>query len=267
VAQLIHENSARRDKPLVSLNSAAIPESLIESELFGYERGAFTGAQVPHEGKLLAANRGTAFLDEIGDISPAVQAKILRAIENKKIFRLGSTQSQELDVRILAATNQDLEAATEQYRFRSDLYYRLNVIKIEIPPLRDRIEDIPFLVDHYVRHYNAKFHRNVTGLRTGSLDLLSTYRWPGNVRELRNVMEAAFVNLPNAVEGIVDLPAVAFRQFTRSAPFHSSERSNLIRVLSSTAWNKTDAARALHCSRMTLYRKISRYKVTCPERP
>lgn len=264
VAQLIHENSPRRDKPLVCLNSAAIPESLIESELFGYERGAFTGAQISHEGKLAAANRGTAFLDEIGDISPAVQAKILRAVENKEIFRLGSNRSQELDIRILAATNQDLESAAAQNRFRSDLYYRLNVIRLEIPPLRNRIEDIPPLIEHYVRQFNAKFRRTITGFRGGSVDLLCSYCWPGNVRELRNVMEAAFVNLSQAAEGLVDLPPPVFRQFSRSVPFEINERTNLIRVLSSTAWNKTDAARALRCSRMTLYRKMSRYKVTCP---
>jgi len=266
VAQLIHENSGRRYRPFVCLNSAAIPDSLIESELFGYERGAFTGAQVPYEGKLAAAHRGTAFLDEIGDISPVVQAKILRAIENKTIYRLGSSQGQDLDIRILAATNRDLESATEQSSFRSDLYYRLNVLRIEIPPLRERVEDVPPLVDHYIRHFNAKFRKNVARLRPGSLDLLSSYRWPGNVRELRNLMEAVFVNLPCVAEVIVDLPVEVFRQFSRSAPFQTSERTNLLRVLSASNWNKTDAAKALHWSRMTLYRKMNRYKISSPSR-
>jgi len=264
VAQLIHENSARRYRPFVCLNSAAIPDSLIESELFGYERGAFTGAQSPYDGKLAAAHRGTAFLDEIGDISPSVQAKILRAVENKRIYRLGSSQGQDLDIRVLAATNRDLESAAQHSGFRSDLYFRLNVLRIEIPPLRERVEDVPPLVDHYIRHFNVKFARNVAGLRPGSLDLLSTYQWPGNVRELRNLMEVVFVNLPRTAEGVVDLPVEVFRQFSKSLPFRTTERTRLLRVLSASNWNKTDAAKALHCSRMTLYRKMNRYKVSSP---
>jgi DNA-binding NtrC family response regulator len=264
VAHLVHENSSRRLKRMVCLNSASIPETLIESELFGYERGAFTGAQNSQLGKLAVANRGTLFLDEIGDISPGVQAKILRAVENREIFPLGSTKSQGLDIRILAATNQDLESAAAQNRFRTDLYYRLNVIKLEIPPLRDRIEDLPMLINHYIHQFNNRFRRNIAGLKAGSLDVLSSYCWPGNVRELRNVMEAAFVNFSCAAEGLVDLPSPVFRQFFRSAPFALNERTNLIRVLSSTSWNKTDAARALHCSRMTVYRKMSRYQVASP---
>lgn len=265
VAQLIHENSGRRYRPFVCLNSAAIPDSLIESELFGYERGAFTGAQLPYDGKLAAAHRGTAFLDEIGDISPSVQAKILRAIENKRVYRLGSSTGQDLDIRILAATNRDLESATQQNGFRTDLYFRLNVLRIDIPPLRERVEDVPPLVDHYIRQFNAKFGRNVAGLRPGSLDLLSSYQWPGNVRELRNLMEAVFVNLPQAADGIVDLPFEVFRQFSKSLPFQTTERTKLLRVLSASNWNKTDAAKALRCSRMTLYRKMDRYKVSSPD--
>jgi DNA-binding NtrC family response regulator len=262
VAQLIHEHSGRRDHAFVCVNSAAIPDSLIESELFGYERGAFTGAQAPYHGKLAAAHRGTAFLDEIGDISASVQAKILRAIENKRIYRLGSSHGQDLDIRVIAATNRDLESAIEQGGFRSDLYFRLNVLRIEIPPLRERVEDVPHLVDHYIRHFNVKFGRNVAGLRPGSLDLLSYYQWPGNVRELRNFMEAVFVNLPHATEGVIDLPMEVFRQFSKSLPFQSTERTRLLRVLSASNWNKTDAAKALHWSRMTLYRKMNRYKVS-----
>jgi DNA-binding NtrC family response regulator len=262
VAQLIHESSSRRRRPFVCLNSAAIPDSLLESELFGYERGAFTGAQSPYDGKLAAAHRGTAFLDEIGDISPSVQAKILRAIENKSIYRLGSSQSHDLDIRILAATNRDLESGVQQNGFRSDLYFRLNVLRIDIPPLRERVEDLPPLVDHYIRHFNSKFAKKVTGLRPGVLDFLSTYQWPGNVRELRNLMEAVYVNLPQAAEGVVDLPFEVFRQFSRSVPFQTTERTRLLRVLSASNWNKTDAAKALHCSRMTLYRKLNRYKVS-----
>lgn len=264
IAQLIHENSGRRHRPFVCLNSAAIPDSLIESELFGYERGAFTGAQAPYHGKLAAAHRGTAFLDEIGDVSASVQAKILRAIENKRIYRLGSSQGQDLDIRVLAATNRDLESAAQQGGFRSDLYFRLNVLRIEIPPLRERVEDVPPLVDHYIRQFNVKFGRNIAGLRPGSMDLLAHYHWPGNVRELRNFMEAVFVNLPLGTQGVVDLPVEVFRQFAKLAPFQTTERTRLLRVLSASNWNKTDAAKALRCSRMTLYRKMNRYKVTSP---
>lgn len=262
VAQLIHENSGRRYRPFVCLNSTAIPDSLIESELFGYERGAFTGAQTPYDGKLAAAHRGTAFLDEIGDISAAVQAKILRAVENKRIYRLGSSQGQDLDIRVLAATNRDLESAAQQGGFRSDLYFRLNVLRIEIPPLRERIEDVPPLVNHYIRYFNDKFGRKIAGLRPGSLDILTHYQWPGNVRELKNFMEAVYVNLPFNMEGDVDLPVEVFRQFSKSVPFQTTERTRLLRVLSASNWNKTDAAKALHCSRMTLYRKMNRYKVS-----
>jgi DNA-binding NtrC family response regulator len=156
VAQLIKDNSARRNRPFICLNSAAIPDALVESELFGYQKGAFTGAFTAQEGKLAAANHGTVFFDEIGDVSPNVQAKLLRAIESKKIYRLGSNRSCDLDVRILAASNQDLEAATQQNRFRTDLYYRLNVIRIEVPPLREHVEDLPVLVDHYLRLFSKK---------------------------------------------------------------------------------------------------------------
>lgn len=262
VAQLIHENSGRRYRPFVCLNSAAIPDSLIESELFGYERGAFTGAQAPYDGKLAAAHRGTAFLDEIGDISASVQAKILRAIESKRIYRLGSNQGQNLDIRVLAATNRDLESAAKQGGVRSDLYFRLNVLRIEIPPLRERVEDLPPLVDHYIRQFNEKFRRNIAGLRPGSLDLMAHYQWPGNVRELRNFIEVVFVNLPLSMEGEVDLPVEVFRQFSKSVPFQTTERTRMLRVLSASNWNKTDAAKALHWSRMTLYRKMNHYKVS-----
>src|SRR6266404_330222 len=261
VAQLLHENSERWRRPFVCLNCAAIPEALVESELFGYEKGAFTGALSPQEGKLAAANHGTVFFDEVGDVTPAVQAKLLRAIESKKVYRLGSSRGHDLDIRILAATNQDLEEATLQNRFRGDLYYRLNVVRIEVPPLRERVEDLPALVEHYIGHFNPIFRKRVTGFSTNAMDLLYAYSWPGNVRELRNVLEAAFVNLSNQSNGIVDLPNPVTRHITRSTTHNANEKTLLLRTLAATNWNKTEAAKTLHWSRMTLYRKMTRYQV------
>ncbi|WP_447602838.1 sigma-54 interaction domain-containing protein [Nitrospira sp. Nam80] len=264
VAQLIHEHSGRRHKPFVCLNSTAVPEPLVESELFGYERGAFTGAHAAQEGKLAAANGGTAFFDEIGDTSPTVQAKLLRAIESRRIYRLGSTRSHDLDIRVLAATNQDLGTAMQEHRFRSDLYYRLNVIRIEIPPLRDRMEDVPGLVDHYIQRFNPTFHKHVSGLYPYAMDLLLSYHWPGNVRELRNVLEALFVNLPREADGMVELPAPVTRLLGRCMQPHATERTMVLRALTATNWNKTEAAKSLQWSRMTLYRKMTRYRISSP---
>jgi len=269
VAQLIKENSARRNRPFICLNSAAIPDALVESELFGYEKGAFTGAFAAQEGKLAAANHGTVFFDEIGDVSPNVQAKLLRAIESKKIYRLGSNRSCDLDVRILAASNQDLEVATQQNRFRTDLFYRLNVIRIEVPPLREHVEDLPVLVDHYLKRFSQKFHKRVLGLNNSSMDVLFGYSWPGNIRELRNVMEATFVNLPNnCPPEKVDLPVQVTRHLLRTSPVGgngstqaNTERTAILRALNGSNWNRTEAAKSLQWSRMTLYRKMVRYHV------
>lgn len=269
VAELIKDNSNRRDRPFICLNSAAIPDALVESELFGYEKGAFTGAFTPQEGKLAAANHGTVFFDEIGDVSPSVQAKLLRAIESKRIYRLGSNRSCDLDVRILAASNQDLEVATQENRFRSDLYYRLNVIRIEVPPLREHVEDLPVLVDYYLKRFSDKFRKQVSGLATESMDLLFAYHWPGNIRELRNVMEATFANLPERCQfERVDLPVQVTRHLLRDSHLNVNgsaheftERTAILRALNATKWNRTDAAKRLQWSRMTLYRKMLRYHV------
>jgi transcriptional regulator with PAS, ATPase and Fis domain len=266
VAQWLHARSGRHNQPLVCFNSAAIPEALVESELFGYEKGAFTGAQKLQEGKLEAANHGTVFFDEIGDVSLSVQAKLLRAIESKKIYRLGSNRSQDLDLRILSATNQDLETATRENRFRTDLYYRLNVIRIEVPPLRDRMEDLPDLVDHYIRCFNPVFQKNITALSREAMDILFSYQWPGNIRELKNVIEATFVSVSNTAEGVVDLPAPVTRQLAHSTQCHGRERTMLVRALIAAKWNKTEAARSLHWSRMTLHRKVARYNLQRSDR-
>lgn len=262
VAQMIHAQSRRYERPFVCLNSTAVPESLIESELFGYERGAFTGAHTAYEGKLAAANRGTIFFDEIGDTSLLLQAKLLRVLESRSLYRLGSTLRRDLDIRVLAATNQDLEAATKEQRFRSDLYYRLNVIRIEIPPLRERSEDIPALASHYVRRLNTAFEKQVVALSSNALEQLMVYPWPGNIRELRNVLEATFVHLDAHADGVIELPRQVAALLGRSTNREVSERLELLGALAATKWNKTEAAKALHWSRMTLYRKMARYRIS-----
>ena len=262
VAELIHQNGARAAKPFVCINTAAIPDALLENELFGHERGAFTGATTMHSGKLAAAQGGTIFLDEIGDVSLAIQAKLLRAIESKSIYRLGSVRSVQIDLRILAATNNDLERAIEQGRFRRDLYYRLNVIRVEVPPLRARVDDIPMLVGHYVLRFNRELGRTVRGLSTRAMDTLCAYAWPGNVRELRNVIEALLVNLSPETTGVVDVPPEVMRRLAVAVSAPVSERERLLGALAETNWNKTRAATKLRMSRMTLYRKMQRHSVS-----
>lgn len=261
VADLIHRNSPRRAKPFVSINCAAIPESLLESELFGYEPGAFTGAHTRNEGKLKLAGGGTAFLDEIGDMSPSAQAKILRAIEAKEVQRLGGRASVPLDLRVIAATNHDIEQSVESGRFRKDLYFRLNVVRIHVPPLRERSEDIPLLIEHYIRVFNRQFGCGVEGFSGDALEHLLQYDWPGNVRELKNLLETIFVGLPPRQIALVDLPEHFHRRLRDVASLPRDERSRLVSALLSTKWNKSRAAQALHWSRMTLYRKIAKYHV------
>jgi DNA-binding NtrC family response regulator len=261
VAELIHGNSGRADKPFVCLNTAAVPDALVESELFGHERGSFTGAVTAHAGKLSAAHGGTAFLDEIGDVSLPVQAKLLRAIENKEVYRVGATRSQRLDVRILAATHRNLEQAVEAGTFRRDLYYRLNVVRVELPALRERADDVPLLIAHYIRHFNRELQRSIRGLSARAIETLRTYHWPGNIRELRNVIEAMMVNLSPETTGIVDLPPVVLRQLALAAGAPTSERERLLQALTATNWNKSKAASQLRVSRMTLYRKMHQHDV------
>jgi DNA-binding NtrC family response regulator len=262
VAELIHRNGPRAHRPFVCINSAAIPDSLLENELFGHERGAFTGATTTEPGKLGSAQGGTAFLDEIGDIGPALQAKLLRVIENKSIFRLGGTRSVALDVRFVAATNCDLERAMAEGRFRSDLYYRLNVVRVELPALRDRLDDIPLLVAHYLQQLNRELGRSVAGLSPRAMQALQGYRWPGNVRELRNVLEAVLVNIAPETTGLIDVPPDVLRHLTAAVVGPTSERERLLKALTETSWNKTRAASRLHMSRMTLYRRMHHHKVS-----
>jgi DNA-binding NtrC family response regulator len=269
VAQLIHQNSERSQRPFVSLNCTAIPESLFESELFGHERGAFTGAYASHAGRLPAATTGTVFFDEVGEMPLALQAKLLRALEEKQVHRLGGGKPVPLDIRVVAATNRDIEEAVQAGRFRSDLYYRLNVVRVELPPLRERLEDLPELLTYFVASFNSTFGTGVTGFTNDAVETLLAHGWPGNVRELKNVLESVFVNLADGAIGPVELPAEVRHMLTRLCGASAGERERLVRALVATNWNKSDAARRLSWSRMTLYRKMMRYSVsrTCTPAP
>jgi DNA-binding NtrC family response regulator len=260
-AELIHKNSPRRGRPFVCINCAAIPDGLLESELFGYERGAFTGAHTANNGKLGVANGGTVFFDEIGDMSPYAQAKILRAIETKEVQRLGGHRNVLVDVRIVAGTNQDLDTMVRENKFRSDLYFRLNVARIHLPPLRERKRDIQLLLRHSISELNQRFGRRVCGLTPSALDQLLAYDWPGNVRELRNLLEAMFLTLPGSDASIVDIPESVRARLGATNGHRPHERERLMAALVATNWNKSKAAEQLHWSRMTLYRKISKYKL------
>jgi DNA-binding NtrC family response regulator len=262
IAEQIHSRSSRRHKPLVTVNCAAIPDSLLESELFGYEPGAFTGAMSRCEGKVKAADGGSIFLDEIGELSLYGQAKLLRLIDGKEIQRLGRNGGLAVDVRVLAATNQDLEVMLEQGTFRKDLFFRLNVSRIHVPPLRERKDDLPQLVDHYIRVLNGQFGRSVSGLAAETMEALQAYEWPGNVRELKNILEAVFVELTPDAEHNPQLPPLFRLRCEQLAATSGNERERLMRALSTTNWNKTKAAEKLRWSRMTLYRKMAHYNIS-----
>jgi DNA-binding NtrC family response regulator len=261
VAELVHRTGARRDRPFTTVNCAAIPDNLLESELFGYEKGAFTGAQHSKAGKLQAADGGTVFLDEIGEMSSYAQAKILRMIEGKEVQRLGRNASVPIDVRIVAATNLDLDHMVKEDRFRKDLFYRLNVARVHLPPLRERKEDLLLLVQHYIRYFNQRFGRTVLGLCDEAMEYLLAYDWPGNVREVKNLIEAIFAELPPGETSLSHVPIQVLERCAAGQCTEGDERSRLLSALSSTNWNKSKAAGKLNWSRMTLYRKIARYHI------
>jgi DNA-binding NtrC family response regulator len=262
VAESLHNSSPRYQRAFVTINCAAIPDSLLESELFGYEKGAFTGADSRKEGKLKTADGGTVLLDEIGDMSAYGQAKILRMIEAKEIQRLGRDRGISVDVRIVAATNQDLDQLVKQEKFRKDLFFRLSVARIHLPPLRERKEDLLLLVDYYIRYFNSRFGRNVRHLSEGALDCLLGHDWPGNIRELKNLLEAIFVELPSGDVSTAQLPPHFSCCCAQVKSGGADERERLLGALSAANWNKSRAADKLHWSRMTLYRKMARYNIS-----
>jgi len=259
-AEFIHHQSARRDKPFVCLNCAAIPDALLESELFGHTRGAFTGADSLSEGLLASAEGGTILLDEIGDMSLSAQAKILRVLEKKVVSRVGGTQQRRIDVRFVAATNQDLEKMANRGVFRRDLFYRLNVARVELPPLRDRREDIPLLVDYYRQRLGGN---DVARISEECLRRISRYDWPGNIRELKNVLESSLLNCCTGEVHAEHLPRRLREVIQPDRTLPPDERDRLLEVLCSTQWNKSRAAETLRWSRMTLYRKMAKYRISC----
>jgi DNA-binding NtrC family response regulator len=261
VAELIQQASSRRAQPFVCINCAAIPDTLLESELFGYERGAFTGATTPSAGKLQLADGGSIFFDEVGDMSPYAQAKILRALESREVHRLGGKRAVPINVRVLAATNHDLEQSVALKQFRKDLYFRLNVARIHLPPLRERKEDILLLSQYYLRILNQRFGRQVEGFSDEAIARLIEHDWPGNVRELKNLLEATFVNGPARRISPADLPEPLRREGRPADGTAPDERQRLLSALFSTNWNVSKAAQQLHWSRMTLYRKLAKYHI------
>jgi DNA-binding NtrC family response regulator len=261
VAELIHQNGPRHKKPFVCINCAALPESLVESEMFGYERGAFTGAVASKRGKFELAEGGTVFLDEIGDMSPYSQAKILSSIERKEVYPLGGKSAIPLDVRVIAATNQDPEQLMEEGKFRPDLYYRLNVARVHMPPLRERKEDISLLITNIIENLNRRFRRNIRGLTDDAMAILFRHDWPGNVRELMNLLEAAFIDLPPRHVDFMDLPKQLQQRLKLREVISQDERKEIVFTLLETKWNKSKAAQKLRWSRTTIYRKISQYNI------
>ena len=263
-AAYLHEHSPRGPRRMVTVNCAAIPETLLESELFGHEKGAFTGAWAARPGLLESADGGTVFLDEVGEMGLQGQAKILRAIESREVYRVGGRGRIPLDIRVVAATNQDLEQAVEAGRFRKDLYFRLQVASIQMPPLRDRQGDIAELLDHYLREFNARATRQV-GLAEETRCALNAYEWPGNVRELKNLVESLCVCPPGAPVGLDDLPETFRARLERFCAAGDRERRALLEALFVARWNKSRAAEILSCSRMTLYRRMAKYSVVRSE--
>jgi DNA-binding NtrC family response regulator len=268
VARTIHELSPRHNGPYVAINCAAMPETLMESELFGHERGAFTGADRRREGCFELANGGTLLLDEIGEMKPELQAKLLRVLEESKLRRLGGSAEVSVDVRVLAATNRNLDSAIKEGRFREDLFYRLNVFAIELPALCERAEDVPGLVDHFLGELKQPEGKNITGVDAECLELLKSHRWPGNVRQLRNVIERALIVSRGPLIGVADLPPDMKRTTGSSSSFElrlgmsldDVERELIMRTIEFTGGNKSRAAEVLGISLKTLYNRLERYQ-------
>ncbi|MGO9602614.1 MAG: sigma-54 interaction domain-containing protein [Candidatus Binataceae bacterium] len=270
----IHAQSPRRNRPFVPINCAAVPENLIESELFGHERGAFTGAHERREGCFEQADSGTLFLDEITEMRLEMQAKLLRVLEEKKSRRVGGSRPIPFDVRVLAATNRQPIRAIREGRLREDLYFRLNVLSIELPPLRNRVEDLPLLAEEFLRQFNQAHSKSVQGFEDDCLTRLKTYSWPGNVRELRNVVERAVIMCPSSMLSIRDLPVELTYQIGPALDLSFAIRPGaslkevqvefIFRTLQSVNGDKTRAARILGIGRRTLYGLIERHNIHVP---
>ena len=263
-ARTIHNLSRRKDHPFIAVNCGALPDTLLESELFGYEPGAFTDAVKRKPGRFELANGGTLFLDEIGDTSPILQVKLLRAIQEKTIEPLGSTKSMKVDVRIICATNKDLLKLVQKGKFREDLYYRINVIKITLPPLKERKEDIPLLIQHFIKKFNAITGKNIKGITEEALTILMGYSYPGNIRELENIIEHAFVLSRSDYIDVNHLPTEIIEtdeKDRRIPPLDEIEKNTIIKAISQFNGNKQKAAEALGIDRTTLWRKLKKYNI------
>jgi len=270
VARALHRRSKRSTGPFVAINCAAMPEQLLESELFGHTKGAFTDARSARPGLFVQAKGGTIFLDEIGDMPIGLQPKLLRALQERMVRPVGGDTETAIDVRVVAASNRDLETAIEERKFREDLYYRINVIHVELPPLRARGADVLLLATHYLEHFAAQSQKDVRSLDAEAAEKLSSYAWPGNVRELANCMERAVALTRNESIGVTDLPEkirsyrtshvlVAATDPTELVPMEEVEKRYILRVLEAVGGNKTLAAQVLGLDRKTLYRKLDRY--------
>ena len=263
VARAIHSRSNRRFFPIITVNCGAVAEGIMESELFGHEKGAFTGAHYKRKGKFEMADGGTIFFDEIGNISTKMQMELLRVIEAKQITRVGGNDTIEVDFRLICATNQNLEKEVEKGTFREDLYYRLNVFTIKLPPLRERRSDIQLLAKHFTKKYAEILKKNISGIDTQAMDTLVRYHWPGNVRELENAIERAAVVGKDNIITLDDL-SFQFDSFTQKTVDESLaeiEKAHIQHILDSTGWNITRAAEILKIDRVTLYNKIKKYEL------
>jgi len=269
IARAIHDQSPRRDGPFVATSCGAFPEGLIESELFGHEAGAFTGARSRHIGRFEKAHGGTLFLDEISEIPLKAQLDLLRVLQEHKFERVGGEQTIEVDVRIVAATNRDLEECVRAGKFRHDLYYRLVVIQIHIPPLRDRPDDIAPLAYHFLRRFAQRAGKPIEGFTPQALEALTEYKWPGNVRELENVVERAVVLTQHRLIDVADLPNSVRARRVEAVPqidnLAAVEKATITRVLNETGWNLRESARRLGISRTTLYSKLRKHRIEPPE--
>jgi PAS domain S-box-containing protein len=265
-AEALHYAGERKDRPLVKVNCSALPESLLESELFGHVKGAFTGAIRDKQGRFQLAEGGTIFLDEIGDVSPRVQQRLLRVLQQKEFERVGESTPRKADVRIIAATNKDLREKVKAGEFREDLYYRLNVVEVALPPIRDRREDIPLLVDHFIKRLNAKLGKGIDAVSDDVLKVFMNHPWPGNVRQLEHVLEHAFILCRQNTLTVDDLP----EDFAASSPIirpvspdgQINERVSILQALEKAGGNKTRTAKLLGMSRRTIYRKMSELDIT-----
>jgi len=267
-ARALHNLSERSRKPFIAINCGGFPETLIESELFGYEAGAFTGATRAKPGRFALAEGGTLFLDEIGDLPPLLQVKLLRVLQEKTYEPLGSIRSLKADVRIIAATHRNIEAMVAEETFRQDLYYRINVIKLEIPPLRERMEDVPLLIKHFVGRFPSILDKDISGISPDALNILMSYDYPGNVRELENIIEHGCVLCPGSLIRAKDLPdwlRPPSKEISAASSLEEVEKQFIISVLTKNNWNRLAAAKELKIHKTTLFRKIKKLRIYPPD--